>query len=140
MSLHSKMTTVWLYINGFASVKDYFYLWFLYKRDLRISCLCKAKEKIRERNFFQVKKKRRCLQHLFIRLRLQGYHFKSDIAAIFTWISLENTLTVPLRIKLWLDQRMSLKIIQKCKKKRFVKTFRDLSIPFYSYLTLQHLT
>ena len=77
-------------INVFVSLNCLF----LCKSDLRIACLYEAMEKLTEMITLRVRKTTvfsRCL----IKLRFQGYRWKSDIA-IFAWRVPEITLTVPL--------------------------------------------
>ena len=77
-------------INVFVSLNCLF----LCKSDLRIACLYEAMEKLTEMITLRVRKTTvfsRCL----IKLRFQGYRWKSDIA-IFAWRVPEITLTIPL--------------------------------------------
>ena len=72
----------------FASLYTvYFDLRVLCESDLLFSCLLEATEKLTEMNTFQVdfpSGKIYNIFHFWIRLRFQGFRFKSDIV-IFTW-------------------------------------------------------
>ena len=77
-----------LYIHVFVSLNCLF----LCKSDLRIACLYEAMEKLTEMITLRVRKTTVSSRYL-IKLRFQGYRWKSDIA-IFAWRVPE--ITIPL--------------------------------------------